>query len=262
MLRVENLRKAYHQRAKRNKPVEPLVVLDDINLTVAPGEFVTVVGPSGSGKSTLLNCVAGLEKADAGHIYIGDDIVDGPSDFTAVVFQKPSLLPWRTVLGNVEYGLEIRRSGGARERTEAAREGLALVGLEKFADYYPHQLSGGMQQRANLARALVTRPRLLLMDEPFGALDALTRQTMQDELNRLAVGTDRTTVFITHDAEEAVYLGDRVVVLSPQPGRIREIVDVELPRPRSRTDMAGSQMSTLVLDLQALLLNKKRVSPA
>ncbi len=262
MLTIENVTKSFQARAGRGKPAEPLVVLDDVSLTVAAGEFVTIVGPSGCGKSTLLNCIAGLEQVDTGEIRVDATPVDGPSHSTAVVFQKPSLLPWRTVRKNVEYGLEIRRFGTAHERADAAHEGLALVGLQQFADYYPHQLSGGMQQRANLARALVTRPRLLLMDEPFGALDALTRQTMQDELNRLAVGTDRTTVFITHDAEEAVYLGDRVVVMSPQPGQIREIVNIELPRPRSRTDMAGSRMSTLVLDLQALLLNKERVSRA
>lgn len=262
MLEMEGICKSFTSRARRGRAAEPLVVLQDVSLSVAPGEFVTIVGPSGSGKTTLLNCVAGLERHDSGRILVNGRPVDGPSTDTAVVFQRPSLLPWRTVAKNVEYGLEIRRVGTAASRAEAAREALNLVGLDDFVDYYPHQLSGGMQQRANLARALVTKPSLLLMDEPFGALDALTRQTMQDELNRLVAGTDRTTVFITHDAEEAVFLGDRVVVMGAHPGSIREIVDIDLPRPRSRTVMTESRMSSLVLDLQALLLNKKRVNVA
>jgi NitT/TauT family transport system ATP-binding protein len=205
--------------------------LDGIDLQVESGEFLAVVGPSGCGKSTLLRLIAGLIPPSAGRIMIDGRTVAGPETQLGIVFQKPILLEWRTVLGNVLLQAEMRRldAGACLER---ARRLLAAVGLADFEDRYPHELSGGMQQRAAIVRALLHDPPLLLMDEPFGALDALTREQMRIDLEELWLSTEKTVVFITHSIDEAVLLADRVMVMSPRPGRIERIIDVDLPRPR------------------------------
>jgi NitT/TauT family transport system ATP-binding protein len=215
-----------------SKAFDELQVLEDIALSVAPGEFVSLVGPSGCGKTTLMRIVAGLEAADRGDIRIDGRVVTRPGIDRGFVFQADSLLPWRTVLGNALIGLEVNGTRGAeaRSRTEAL---LKLVGLRGFEGYYPRQLSGGMRQRVNLARALAVDPEVLLMDEPFSALDAQTREIMQTELTRIWASGRKTVLFITHQIDEAVYLSDRVVVFSRRPGRIHEIVTVDLPRPRA-----------------------------
>jgi NitT/TauT family transport system ATP-binding protein len=208
------------------------VVLRDVNLTVRAGEFLSVVGASGCGKTTLIRMIAGLAPYSSGQIQVNGQLVTGVPKRLGFVFQDAALMPWRTVRANVAMGLnEIKELDrhSARERVDTQLE---LVGLTAYADYYPAQLSGGMRQRAGLARALVSEPDLLLMDEPFGALDAFTRLRLQEELALLVSRTSMTTVFVTHDVDEAVFLSDRIVVMATAPGTIREIVDVDLPRPR------------------------------
>ena len=208
-------------------------ILQDITFDVAPGEFVCLVGPSGSGKTTLLRLFAGLLGPTVGHVSFESAPITGPSRRRAVVFQDygNALLPWRSVARNVELALEVR-GVPATERGPIIAGLLAKMGLGKVAGHLPSQLSGGMQQRLQIARCLAQSPSILLMDEPFGALDALTRQTLQDELLRICAEQRVTAVFITHDLEEAIYLGDRVLVLSANPGRIIEQIAVDLPRPR------------------------------
>jgi NitT/TauT family transport system ATP-binding protein len=206
-----------------------VLALDRISLQVAGGEFLCIVGPSGSGKSTLLRVLAGLLRQSAGEVRIEADRPGTP--LTAMVFQEHALLPWRTVLANVTFGLENR--GVARAAREArAREMLALVGLTRFARHYPHQLSGGMKQRVGIARALANDPEVLLMDEPFAALDAQTRTVMQEELLRIWATLGKTVVYVTHSLEEALLLGDRVVLLTSRPGRVSQVFPVDLGRPR------------------------------
>jgi ABC-type nitrate/sulfonate/bicarbonate transport system ATPase subunit len=206
-------------------------VLDRINLTVAPGEFVSLIGISGCGKTTLLRLIAGLETSYEGTISIDGKRIDRPSLDRGVVFQEPRLLPWLTVEENVAFGL----TGKDRKRNRAiAREHIDLVGLKGFEKFYPAQLSGGMAQRAAIARALVNRPGILLLDEPLGALDALTRIRMQKELLNIWRREKIAMVMITHDVEEAIYLGDKVVIMSSKPGRIRKVIPVDVPRPRDR----------------------------
>jgi NitT/TauT family transport system ATP-binding protein len=214
-----------------DKAFGALQVLDDISLTVSAGEFVSLVGPSGCGKTTLLRIVAGLVPADGGQIRIDGRAVTRPGADRGFVFQADSLLPWRTVFRNALIGLEINGRTGPRE-VERTRALLRLVGLHRFDGYFPHQLSGGMRQRVNLARALAVDPEVLLMDEPFAALDAQTREIMQTELLRIWSSGRKTVLFITHQIDEAVYVSDRVVVFSGRPGRIKQIVEIELPRPR------------------------------
>jgi NitT/TauT family transport system ATP-binding protein len=205
--------------------------LDAVDLQVGSGEFLAVVGPSGCGKSTLLRLIAGLIPPSAGRVVIDGQSVSGPQTQLGIVFQKPVLLEWRTVLGNVLLQAEMRRLD-ASAYLERARRLLSAVGLGDFEDRYPHELSGGMQQRAAIVRALIHDPPLLLMDEPFGALDALTREQMRIDLEELWLSTQKTVVFITHSIDEAVLLADRVMVMSPRPGRIERTIDVDLPRPR------------------------------
>jgi NitT/TauT family transport system ATP-binding protein len=211
---------------------EFLPVLQDVSFGVEPGEFVVLLGPSGCGKSTLLRLVAGLDRPGGGAIEIDGAEVTGPDPSRVVVFQDPTLYPWRTVWRNASLGLEARGLlKRDRHRVDAA---LALVGLERFAHVYPHQLSGGMAQRASLARALVNDPRLLILDEPLGKLDSLTRLTMQGELTRLWQRRGFTVLMVTHDVEEALLLGGRVIVFSDRPARIRADLKVDLPYPRHR----------------------------
>ena len=193
--------------------------LETIDLTVDHGQFLCIVGPSGCGKTTLLQAIAGFLEPSAGQVLVGGDRVDGPAPDRGVVFQQPNLYPWLTVRGNVEFGPRMRKVPKA-ERRRVVDEQLRLVGLSDAADLRPYELSGGMQQRCQIARVLANEPDLLLMDEPFGALDAITRERLQRELLRLRSSGDKTVVFITHGVDEAAYLADRVVVLSPRPGRV------------------------------------------
>jgi NitT/TauT family transport system ATP-binding protein len=224
------LSKAFYQdRLGRWTPV-----LEEIDLAVAEREFVAVVGPSGCGKTTLLRIAAGLIPPSQGQVLVDGLPVLGPGPDRAMVFQDPALLPWRTVLANMAYGVECLRVP-PKQALAVARPWLELVGLAGFDQHYPHEISGGMQQRVNLARALAVDPQILLMDEPFAALDAQTREAMQSELLTVWARAPKTVVFVTHDIGEALYLADRVVVLTARPARIREIVPVTLPRPRDHS---------------------------
>jgi len=213
--------------------VEPnsVLALDNIDLAIKPGEFVSVVGPSGCGKSTLLRIIGGLTPATAGSVAVFGNPVVGPVTTCGVVFQQPILLEWRTIVENVLFNIDMRGLDTAAYRPRAL-DLLAAVGLADFANNRPYELSGGMKQRAAIARALVHEPPLLMMDEPFGALDALTREQMRLDLERIWLDTQKTVFFITHSIDEAVLLSDRVVVMSPRPGRIETILDIDLPRPR------------------------------
>ena len=211
---------------------EHLPVLEDVSFSVAPGEFVALLGPSGCGKSTLLRLVAGLDRPRRGHLVVDGEEVTEPDPSRVVVFQDPTLYPWRTVWRNASLGLEAR--GLLRQQRGRVDEALALVGLDRFAHVYPHQLSGGMAQRASLARALVNDPKLLILDEPLGKLDSLTRLAMQSELTRLWQTRGFTVLMVTHDVEEALLLSNRVIVFSDRPARLRADLAVDLPYPRHR----------------------------
>jgi NitT/TauT family transport system ATP-binding protein len=254
ILEVEGLSVVYERNGKRT------VALQNVDLSIQPGEFVCIVGASGCGKTTLLRAIDGLVSPSAGKIRLHGEPAKPHDERMAVVFQEDRLLPWRTTLENVRLGMEIRvqrqagflkgriRKGGP-ENTRAM-ESIERVGLRGFEQYYPHELSGGMRQRANLARGLALDPEILLMDEPFAALDAQTREAMQGELLQLwSASHGKTVVFITHQLDEAVFLGDRVVVLSAHPGRVREIIPIDMPRPRSldmkRTKQAGDYVERI-----------------
>jgi len=217
--------------------VAALQVLDDIDLDIAPGAFISIVGASGCGKSTLLRLILGLDGDYQGRILLDGAAISGTGLERGIVFQDHRLFPWLTVEQNVAVGLK-NAPLSAQQKHDSVREHIALVGLERFAQAYPRQLSGGMAQRVAIARGLVNRPRVLLLDEPFGALDALTRNRLQNELQRIWAQERITMVLVTHDVDEAVFLGDRVVVMQPHPGRIRRVLDVDLPRPRQRSDSA------------------------
>ncbi len=233
-LEASGVRKVY------NKNGRPLEVLDVERFAVREGEFVTVIGPSGCGKSTFLHIMGGFIKAESGSIRVHGEEVNGPGPDRGMMFQEFALFPWRTVAGNVAWGLEAQ--GVPKAEIEAVvRKYLEMMGLAEFHNHLPAELSGGMKQRVALARVLAFDPKVLLMDEPFGALDAQTREVMQEELTRLWGQTGKTIVFVTHDIEEAVYLGDRVVVLTARPGRIREEVPIALPRPRDLTIKKSAQ---------------------
>lgn len=229
--------------------------LQGISLDIAPGEFVAVVGPSGCGKSTLLRLVTGLRRPSRGGILLQGQKVEGPRNDVGIVFQSPVLFPWRSVLDNVLLPIEVLKLPKARYR-DRAMELLELVGLGRFARHYPAQLSGGMQQRAAIARALVHDAPVLIMDEPFGALDAMTRETMNLELQRIWQAQRKTVVFITHSIAEAVFLADRIVVMSPRPGRILEVIANPMPRLRSLDDMLVPAFSEMVRHVRGLLGGK------
>jgi len=215
----------------RPKNREPVSALTDLNVTVARGEFVSIVGPSGCGKSTFLNILLGLIKPDSGTLELEGTPIAGPSQERAMVFQEFGLLPWRTVAANVELGLELKGTPAAA-RAQRVADLIKLVGLNGFEKHYPHELSGGMKQRVGLARALATEPQVLLMDEPFAALDAQTRDLMQSELLQIWERTRKTVLFVTHSIEEAAYLSDRVIVMTARPGRAKDVLRIDLPRPR------------------------------
>ncbi len=225
-LTIDNLNKTFQIAGK------PVPVLKDINLTVKPGEFISIIGPSGCGKSTLLRLVVGLEQGFSGEIRLEDDVIQGPGVNRGMVFQEARLYPWLTVAENVAFGLGNGPSKA--EKQQIVQEHLELVGLAGFVNAYPHQLSGGMQQRVSIARALVNRPQVLLLDEPFGALDAMTRINMQQEIIRIWQAEQTTILLVTHDIDEAIFLGDRVVVMSKLPATAKSIIPVDLPRPRDR----------------------------
>jgi NitT/TauT family transport system ATP-binding protein len=227
-LDIEHLTKRY--RVERDE--REVLALSDVSLSVPEGEFMAIVGPSGCGKTTLLNIVAGLLPYEAGTVSIDGKRVSGPGVDRAVVFQHASLLPWRTVVGNVRYGMEMQKRFDGAVMSQRADHFIKLVGLAGFERHYPSELSGGMQQRVNLARATATDPLVLLMDEPFAALDAQTRELMQAELLKIWAEAHKTVLFITHQINEAVYLADRVAVLSPRPGRLKDVVTIPFERPR------------------------------
>jgi NitT/TauT family transport system ATP-binding protein len=234
MLEVRQLSKVFFEQNDSRKP--GLVALYNISLAIRKNEFVSLLGPSGCGKTTLIRIIAGLLPADCGEVLVNGRLVSAPGPDRCMVFQQFGLLPWRTVLSNVEFGLEIE-GVSKDERSALAGQYLELVGLKGFEHYYPHQISGGMQQRVGIARALSKKPDILLMDEPFGAVDAQTREQLQEELLKIWSRTDTTVVFVTHSIDEALYLSDRVVVMQARPGRIKEEVSVDLPRPRWEGDV-------------------------
>lgn len=227
-IKVENVSRGYtYNGVKMN-------ALENISLTIQQREFICLLGPSGCGKTTLLNLIAGFEKPSSGKITIGGEDVREPSLKRVTIFQNYGLLPWRTVQKNIELGLESLNMDKKR-MNEISREYLDLVGLSGFRKHHPYQLSGGMQQRVAIARALAVDPEILFMDEPFGALDALTRMKMQEEISTIWEKRKKTILFVTHDIDESVYLADRIVMMSPHPGRIKSIINVPLGRKRDRT---------------------------
>jgi len=224
-----------------------LTAVDGVDLDIAEGEFVTVLGPSGCGKTTVMNVIAGLVAPTEGEVLVDGRPVTGPGPDRAVVFQDYALLPWRSVFDNVRFGLEMQsglRTGDWRARVQ---ETIELVGLGGFENSYPRELSGGMQQRVGLARAIVAEPRILLMDEPLGAVDALTREVMRAEIEKLIAATGKTVLFITHSIEEAILLGDRIVVFKSHPGAVLEVIETGLARPRSER---GAQSDPRYLELR------------
>ncbi|MEM2901238.1 MAG: ABC transporter ATP-binding protein [Candidatus Bathyarchaeia archaeon] len=228
----------------------PLKVLVDVSLRVWDGEFLCVVGPSGCGKTTLLRVVAGLEAPDGGYVTVDGARSEGPSPAKGMVFQDLALFPWRTVRGNVEFGLEFKGLS-IEEMRRVSSHYLQLVGLEGWEDKYPHELSGGMKQRVAIARALAPGPEVLLMDEPFTALDAQTRNLMQSELVYIWKATGKTILFVTHNIDEAVYLADRIVVLTPRPASVKNVYSVGLKRPRDRTSLKFQRLRRRVLEEMA-----------
>lgn len=248
-VKVEGITKWFRQG--KNEP--PLKVLDAVTCEFAPAESVAIIGPSGCGKTTLLRICAGLETKDRGRILVGGKPVEGVPDDVGFVFQDPALLAWETVAKNVDLGLTPNRNLTNEQRHALVDEQLKIVGLTKFSKAYPYQLSGGMQQRVGLARALVGKPRLLLLDEPLGALDALTRVRLQEELSVMLSAAKTTSILVTHDVEEAIYLANRIVVMATGPGRIRKILDVPGATPRNRVEFLNEPVA---LELREEILSE------
>jgi ABC-type nitrate/sulfonate/bicarbonate transport system ATPase subunit len=232
-LGIREIRKSF---PAPDDPLTSRLALDGITFSLAAGELVSLIGPSGCGKSTLLRLIAGLESADSGELLIGSEPITRPGAERGLVFQDPNLFPWLTVRRNIQAGLVAR--GVLREKHEEVDEFMRLVGLELFANAYPHHLSGGMAQRAALARALINHPKVLLLDEPLGALDAFTRMRMQDEVLRLWQARRTTMLLVTHDIDEAIYMSDRIMIMSPRPGRVERTICITLDRPRQRSSDA------------------------
>ncbi len=237
-IELSGIRKTF--TLSEDKNAQQVLALDGIDLSINQGEFLTIIGPSGCGKTTLLRIMASLILPDEGRVIVEGEAVSEPGINRAMVFQTFGLFPWKTVLDNVVFPLIVRKYP-AQQTREIAIQHIKQVGLEKFQNAYPHQLSGGMQQRVGLARALSTGADILLMDEPFGAIDAQTRELMQEELMRICQEEQKTVVFITHDLNEAVMLADRVLLMSRGPGQVREIISVNLPRPRTEYDVRAHQ---------------------
>jgi NitT/TauT family transport system ATP-binding protein len=251
-LALDGISKSFHASGRT------LPVVERFSLTVADLEFVAIIGPSGCGKSTLLRIIDGLIEPDAGEIRVDGRCVRGPGHGRAMVFQSFDLFPWRTTLQNVAFGLEVTKMSRA-ERLATARRYTAMVGLTGFEDAYPHQLSGGMQQRVGIARALAIDPGVLLMDEPFGALDVQTRDLLQDELLRIWERHQKTVLFVTHSIEEAIYLADRIIVLSPRPARIEQEIIVSFPRPRTETIKSHPDFIAMRVQIWEALKTKVRI---
>ncbi|MDY0386398.1 MAG: ABC transporter ATP-binding protein [Methanolobus sp.] len=232
-----------------------VLALDNISLDVADKEFVCFVGPSGCGKTTLLRIVAGLDKPDEGEIFLDDKKIENPGPDRGMVFQEYSLFPWKTVIDNIIFGPQM--SGiKKKDALEHAEKYLELVGLQQFRDSYPYELSGGMKQRVAIARALANEPSVLLMDEPFGALDAQTRNILQQELLGIWLKKHITILFVTHSVDEAVFLADKIVLMSARPGKIKEIINIDLPRPRDRTSLEANVLRDRIL--KSLLEEQKK----
>ncbi|HMJ90196.1 MAG TPA: ABC transporter ATP-binding protein [Candidatus Acidoferrum sp.] len=243
-LRVVSVSKFF---AKPDDTGETTHALDNVSLSVQAGELVSLVGPSGCGKSTLLRLIAGLDTCDAGELFVGAEPITDPSAERGLVFQDPNLFPWLTVRRNVQSGLVAR--GLLQQKHDEVDEYIRLVGLESFADVFPHHLSGGMAQRAALARALINHPKILLLDEPLGALDAFTRMRMQDEVLRLWEARGTTMLLVTHDIDEAIYMSDRIVIMTPRPGRIEHVLNVTLDRPRERNSPEFLRLRSDILEM-------------
>ncbi len=241
-IKVEGVVKRFPQQ-----DAEDVVALSGIDLTIAAGEFVSLIGPSGCGKSTLLRLIAGLNGADEGKLYIDGEVIRQPSYERGLVFQNPMLFPWLNVHDNVAFGLKARSI--YKHNKPEVEKFIDLVGLATFHKSYPHQLSGGMAQRASLARALVNHPKVLLLDEPLGALDAFTRMNMQDELIRIWQERQTTMIMVTHDVDEAIYLSDRVIVMTPRPAKIESCIEVQLSRPRARNNPEFLRMRSKILEI-------------
>lgn len=224
-LEIKNLKKEFNGHSGK------VIALENINFTIEDGEFVSIVGTSGCGKSTLLSIIAGLAKETSGSVILNDNTISGPGPDRAVVFQSDASFPWLTVRQNIEYGLKIKKIPKTK-REEISNELLTLLSLEKFENAYPRELSGGMRKRIDIGRAYAVDPEILLMDEPFGALDVVTREHMQDELLRLWSEKKKTVIFVTHDLEEAMYLSSKIILLSPRPGRVKKVIEVPFERPR------------------------------
>ncbi len=239
---LEDISKDFEQRNIRSS------ALLSINLEVGEKEFTCILGPSGCGKTTLLRIIAGLEKATTGKVILGGSIVTGPTSRTAMIFQDYSLFPWRTVLDNIAFGLEMK-GVNEEERHKVASHYLDLIGLCGFGKNFPYELSGGMRQRVAVARALAIDPAVLLMDEPFGALDAQTRNMLQKQLLEIWDKTQKTVLFVTHSVDEAVFMSDKIIVLTNRPGTVKEVVNIDLPRPRDRTSQDFAKVRRYVLGL-------------
>jgi NitT/TauT family transport system ATP-binding protein len=224
---------------------QQVVAINDVSLDVSAGEFFSIIGPSGCGKSTLLRIIGGLLTASSGELTVGSDKVNGPHPWLGMVFQEESTFPWRTTLGNVEFGLEMR-GVSQDQRRQKSREMIRLVGLSGFEERYPSELSGGMKQRVAIARALVLEPKILLMDEPFGALDEQTRIILGEELLRIRDQLKQTIILVTHNINESVQLSDRVMIMTARPGRVKEVVPIDLPHPRDSTIIASDRFGKLV----------------
>ncbi|MDR1765669.1 MAG: ABC transporter ATP-binding protein [Lachnospiraceae bacterium] len=244
-IEINGLNQSFQVRGEGRGAKQTLQVLDGFDLTIRPGEFITIVGPSGCGKSTLLDIIAGLVKPKSGQIRIDGKAINGPALDRGFVMQQYALLPWRNVRRNIELGLEVKGIP-KRKRSRISDRYIELVGLRGFEKSYPHELSGGMRQRVAIARSLAYDPEVLLMDEPFAAVDAQTRGVLQDELMRIWEETKKTIIFVTHSIEEAALLADRVVVMGTHPGRVKAVVDVNLPRPRSSSQVNTSANFTWV----------------
>ena len=241
-IRIENVSKSF-----LNADGTVLNALNEVNFSVQPGSFISLIGPSGCGKTTLLRAIAGLNLADKGTVYLDGVPVTKPGYERGFAFQQANLYPWLSIEKNIAFGLKAR--GIYKQKKEDVKEYIEMVGLKGFENSYPHQLSGGMNQRASLARALVGHPKVLLLDEPLGALDAFTRMNMQDEILRIWQEQKMTMIMVTHDVDEAVYLSDQVVIMTPRPAKIEKVIDIELGRPRSRGSNDFLKYRTKILEI-------------
>ena len=258
-LQIEGIDKSFY-KSIHDRIVE-VPALSGVSFSVERGTFVSIIGPSGCGKSTLLRIIDGLIRSDSGRVLVDGSEVKEPGLDRAVVFQYFGLYPWRTVLGNVQFGLELQHVSKG-ERTRRAQENINLVGLDGFESHYPHELSGGMRQRVGFARALTTDPDIILMDEPFSAVDEQTRELLQHELLELWAKMRKTIVFVTHSIDEAVYMSDRIIVMGARPGRIVKVIDVDLPRPRDDATRALPQFGRIRTDAWEILKAGIRVADA